>query len=178
MNRYDMMLSYIPLFYQTSGIFKAVMEVEGTEFDLLRQNSEDVKAQFFIDTATWGLQLWEKELGLATSPALSYDERRSRIKGKIRGVGKVGVELVKSVAEAYSNGTVDVAFDGEIIITFIGTRGRPSALGELQQQLDAIMPAHLAVRYAFTYLIWNEFDLLSAEMQESMTWDQLEVYKP
>ena len=64
---------------------------------------------------------------------------------------------------------MDVAFDGEIVITFIGTRGRPSALGELQQQLEAILRAHLAVRYVFTYLIWNEFDLLSAAMQESVT---------
>lgn len=178
MSRYEIMLSYVPLFYQTSGVFKAVLNTEGAEFDLLRQNVDDVKAQFFIDTATWGLPFWEKEFGLAVNPGLTYDERRSRIKGKIRGVGKVGVELIKSVAEAYSNGSVDVAFDGEISITFVSTRGIPSALGELQQQLDAILPAHLAVRYVFTYLIWNEFDSLSAELQESMTWNQLEVYKP
>ena len=178
MSRYEIMLSYVPLFYRTSGIFKGVLNSEGTEFDLLRQNIEDVKAQHFIDTATWGLRQWEKEFGLTTNVELTDEERRSRIKGKIRGVGKVGIELVKSVAEAYSNGTVDVAFDGEIVITFIGTRGRPSALGELQQQLEAILPAHLAVRYVFTYLTWDEFDLLSAAIQESMTWDALEVYKP
>ncbi len=178
MSRYENMLSYVPLYYHSSNIFKAILSSEGAEFDRVRQNLEDLKAQLFIDTATWGLQFWEKEFGLASSPDLTYEERQSRIKGKIRGIGQVGAELIRSVAEAYSNGEVGVSFDGDVTITFLSTRGIPSALGELQKQLGEVMPAHLTVYYVFTYLTWQEFDLLSAAVQESMTWDQLEVYKP
>lgn len=172
------MLSYVPLYYRTSTIFKAVLNSEGAELDLLRQNIDEVKAQFFIDTATWGLQFWEREFGLSSNPNLSCEERRSRVKGKIRGIGKVGANLIKSVAEAYSNGEVAVSFDGDVTITFIGTRGVPSALEDLKLQLNEIVPAHLTTRFEFTYLVWQEFDLLSAAIQESMTWDELEVYKP
>jgi hypothetical protein len=28
----------------------------------------------------------------------------------------------------------------------------------------------------FAYLVWSEIDLISAVIQESMTWDDLEVY--
>lgn len=178
MSRYENMLSYVPLYYHSSNVFKAILSSEGGELDLLRQSLEGLKAQLFIDTATWGLQFWEKEFGLAGNPELTYEERRSRIKGKIRGIGKVGVELIRSVAEAYSNGEVGVSFDGDVTITFLSTRGIPTALGELQKQLAEVMPAHLTVHYVFTYLTWQEFDLLSAAVQESMTWEHLEIYKP
>lgn len=178
MNRFDVMLSYVPSYYHDSKIFKSMLKAEGEEFDQLRTAIEDLKSQFFVDTATWGLALWEKEYGLPTNTKLSLDERRSILKGKIQGIGKVGAELIKSVGLAYSNGEVKVEFDRDIKVTFIGTRGIPSRLEELQKQLEDIIPAHLKIIYKFTYLLWSEFDLLTAEVQESMTWEELEVYKP
>lgn len=178
MNRHEVMLSYVPLYYHFSNLFKAILQVEGEEFDTLRTDVDDLKKQLFVDTATWGLQFWEKEFGLPAKSGLSYEERRSRVKGKVRGIGKVGSGLIRSVAESYSNGEVNVDFDGIIDIKFIGTRGIPTAITELEKQIEDIVPAHLMVQYYFTYLIWNEFENMTAAVQESMTWDQLEVYKP
>ena len=178
MNRYDVMLSYVPLYYQTSAIFKAILVAEGTEFDLLRQNIEDLTGQFFVDTAVWGLEYWEKEYGLPVNTRLTDEERRSRLIAKIRGMGKVDSELIESVASAYSNGEVSVSFDSRIKVKFIGTRGIPEELEELKKQINDIIPAHVAVEYEFTYLTWGEFDLLTAETQESMTWAELEAFRP
>lgn len=178
MTGYERMLSYAPLYYRSSALYNALLASQGSELDLLGENTGEVRDQFFVETATWGLRYWEQEYGLTPRPDLTYGERRSRVKGKLRGVGKVGVELVKAVAEAYSNGEVEVAFDGDIIITFVSIRGIPTAMEVLKQQLAEIVPAHLTVYYVYTYLTWNEFDLLSAELQESMTWDSLEAYKP
>lgn len=179
MSRYENLLLYMPLYYRDSGIVNALLSVEGKEFDILRENIDDVKNQFFIDTATWGLELWEKEYGLPVNTEFTDQQRRSRLKGKIRGVGKSDATLIKTLAEAYSNGEVDVSFeDGTIGVKFVGIRGIPDILEVLKGQINDIVPAHLEVVYIFSYLTWKEFDLLSASVQESMTWDQLEVYSP
>ncbi|RCX13271.1 uncharacterized protein DUF2313 [Anaerobacterium chartisolvens] len=178
MSRYDVMLSYVPLYYHTSRIFKSVLKAEGRELDTLRDRTEELLDQLFADTATWGLELWEKEYGLSTSPQLSYEDRRARLKAKMRGVQKVTPAMIKSVAEAYSNGEVEVSFDGRIRIRFVGERGIPAELGLLKKQLDDIVQAHLEIVYEYTYLLWREFDVLTAGVQESMTWKQLEAYRP
>lgn len=173
------MLSYMPLYYHTSNIIKAILKVQGSEFDSLQQDIKELGKQFFIETATWGLEFWEREFDLPVNPTgLSEEARRSRIKGKIRGIGKVGSSLIKSIAEAYANGEADVGFDGRINITFIGKRGIPQEIEELKKQIGDVVPAHLEVVYNYTYLTWAEFDLLAAWVQESMTWAELEVFKP
>ncbi|MCX8132028.1 MAG: YmfQ family protein [Clostridia bacterium] len=179
MSRYDVMLSYVPLYYHTSDFFRGILSVEGQELDSLRKSIDDLMAQFYVDTATWGLEFWDKEYAIKASPAIGIEERRSQIKGKVRGVGTVGSELIKSLGIAYSNGEVDLSFEGSTLtITFVGIRGIPTALEELKKQLNEVIPAHLVLAFKFTYLTWSEFDLLSAVVQESMTWGQLEIYKP
>lgn len=177
MSRYDAMMSYVPLYYRDSDIFKAIMSAEGAEFDLLLQNTADFQNQFFIDTATWGLDLWEKNYGLAYDPNLSIEDRRSRIKGKRRGTGTVGFDLIKSVAEAYANGTVDITFNGSIIVRFVDINGIPSNIDDLKRQVEDICPAHLTVLYRYKYLIISQMEQIRIEDLETMTLNDFENYE-
>lgn len=174
----NLMFDYIPSYFKNAKNFAILMNSENIQLDKADALIDDLIDQLYVDTATWGLIYWEKEHGIEYNPMLSYEERRSRVKAKIRGIGKVDRKLIQAMAAAYSNGEVDVTFDGKINVTFIGTRGIPSALAELKNQLEEIKPSGLPIVYIFTYLTWYEFDLLTAEAQESMTWDQLESYKP
>ncbi len=172
------MFDYIPSFFFHAEVFKMLLDSGLEQFDTVDDFINDIIDQLYVDTATWGLIFWEIDYGLEYNPELVYEERRSRIKAAIRGIGKVDRKLIASVALAYSNGEVVVTFNGKINIKFIEVRGIPSALGELKKQLEELKPSGLDIVYVFTYLTWNELDLLSYELQESMTWDQLEVYKP
>lgn len=183
----DVMLSYMPTFLRDAKEIKAVINAQGYEFDLLETSADDVLKQFYVETATWGLALWENELGIKIDNIKPYDQRRSVIISKLRGVGTVTLTMLKSVAESFTNGSVDVRYgpscysfdtyrempatnpDYTIIIKFIGTRGIPPNLNDLKAAIEEIKPAHLAVEYQFRYLTWDELDT------KNLTWDQLDA---
>lgn len=176
----DQMIKYLPDYERKSKIFQELMRVEGLEFDKQYLSVTDFKRQLFIDTATWGLVIYEKELGIKTDLSKSYDDRRSVIKSKWRGAGKIDRTLIKLVADAYTNGDVEVAFNGRIIIEFNSVRGIPPNMNDLKAVLEDIRPSHLGIEYVYLYLIWNDFDSYNKTWDQwdalNLTWDQLEVY--
>jgi thiamine phosphate synthase YjbQ (UPF0047 family) len=165
-----------------SNLLIAVYNAEGQQIDLIKTNIEDVKNQLFIDTATWGLLIYEKELGIKTDLNKTLDERRSLIKSKQRGIGVVGAELIKIVVDSWTNGNVDVAFtSGTIIITFQDVNGIPSNMTDVIKAIEDIIPCHLPVTYIYKYMTWAEFDTYNKTWDEwealNLTWAEFEEYR-
>lgn len=150
------MLAYLPPYERNSKVFQEILQTEEIEFDNLNLDIEDLEKQLNIDTATWGLSIYEKELGIKTNLTKSLDERRSVIKSKWRGTGKVDKALIKTVVDAYTNGGVDVNFDGKIRIKFNDVKGTPPNLEDAKRAIEDISPAHLAIIYEFAYLLIKE----------------------
>ena len=166
------MLTYLPRFYETSRVTRSLLEAEGMELDRLRQAMDEVLNQFFVNTATWGLDRWEQELNIMSTSGKPKDQRRSVIKSRIRGIGTVTISLIKNVAESYDGGTVEVTEQPSLYqftVKFIDTRGIPPNIEDLKSALEEIKPAHLTIKYEFRYLIWDELDA------KNLTWDQLDA---
>ena len=71
------MLSYVSDgFYDESYVGKWIYQVMGLEYDRALEMVEDLPAQFFPETATWGLMYHETKWGLPVRENLPYDERR------------------------------------------------------------------------------------------------------
>ena len=179
------MLDYIPLYYRESNIATEKIESEGVEIEDLNEEIKDVLDQFFINTATWGLKYWEKALNIPIDEEKPYDQRRSKINSRLRGMGVVTKTLIKETAEAYDGGEVDVEekpSEYKVIVTFIDTRGVPPNLDDTKEALREIIPAHLGVDFEFTYLVWDELD--GAEKtwnwldEQNFTWDEFETEDP
>lgn len=119
--------------------------------DGLETDEKDVVSQTIIDTATWGLDLQEKELGIRTDKNKSYEERRSVIKAKRRGRGKLTLALIKRTVEAYTYAQTSVTFDGAIHIVFTSVYGRPPNMQDVYDTIENIKPAHIPVDYTFKY---------------------------
>jgi hypothetical protein len=170
------MISYIPKFLRTSKVYLEVFTAEGTQIQLFNTDIQDVKLQLLVDTATWGLAIYEKELKIKTDTNKSLSERRSVIKSKMRGHGKVDSTLIKLVVDAYTQGSEEVSFSGIIHITFVSVRGIPSTINEIENSLSEIIPAHLGLLFEYTYLTWDELEgsLLTFDKMETYTWDGLE----
>lgn len=150
------LLEYLPLYERNSKVFQEILKTEEIEFDNLNLDIEDLKKQLNIDTATWGLRIYEKELGIKTNLNKPLEERRSVVKSKWRGIGKVDKPLIKAVVDAYTNGGVDVGFDGKIIVTFNDVKGIPPNMEDVYNAVGEISPAHLAIIYKFAYLFIKE----------------------
>lgn len=139
----------------------SIMESEGPQFQALTDDIEDILKQFFIDTATWGLEGWEKEFQIPSDKSKPIEQRRAVVKSKKRGIGKVNVLLIKNIAESYDGGTVEVVNEAGIYrltLIFIDTIGIPPNIEDLQKAIDEIKPSHYQIKYDFKY---NTYDLVS-----------------
>ncbi|WP_276318879.1 YmfQ family protein [Longirhabdus pacifica] len=155
------MLDYLPRYYQDARIPQNIVNLEAEEVQQLNDAVQDVLDQFFVSTATWGLEHWERICDIPTDNFKPVQERRSVIESKLRGVGTVNADLIKTVAKAYVNGEVEITENQklyQINITFVGQRGVPSNLADIQNAINEIVPAHLQTTFTFTYLPWSELE--------------------
>lgn len=56
------LFSYLPAYYETSRVMQSDMDAKGSELDALYQALNSAADQFFVRTATWGLERWEMRL--------------------------------------------------------------------------------------------------------------------
>ena len=87
----------LPRYYQDSPQVSELERVLGEQAGALRVSESDTLAQLWVDTATWGLDLWEQWVGLPSDRTRPYSYRRSRIKAKLRGQGATTAEMLRSV---------------------------------------------------------------------------------
>ncbi|MNC36517.1 hypothetical protein D3C75_850410 [compost metagenome] len=143
-------------FVRPDPLVNEIAGAVGGKLDSFDAQMEDFRQQLDIDTATWGLVVYEKELDIQTDISKPLAERRSIIKGRIRGAGKIGAPEIKLICDSWTNGNVDVEFNGTIIITFTSVYGIPEGLGSLKSELRKATPAHLALQYIFRYYLYSE----------------------
>ncbi|GAK03243.1 phage-like element PBSX protein XkdT [Geomicrobium sp. JCM 19037] len=173
------MYDSMPSYYGELRESRAIIDAEAVMFERLQDDTRDLLLQFSVNTATWGLANWERVFAL-DGDGLTYAERRSNIRARMRGAGIATVAHIKEVAESYDGGAVDVTehyADYTVTITFVGTRGVPSNLADTERALREIIPAHLAVEFEFTYLTWDELEKLTWDFVETLTWDELETWR-
>ncbi len=168
----------MPDYYRTSKVIDNLNNANSIELNNFCKKLDDVFNQFFINTADYSLERWEKELGLVVDNSYNTEFRRSRIMSKIRGQGTVTIDLIKRVSESYANGEVTVIEnnpDYSFTIKFVGLKGIPPNLDDLKKAIEDIKPAHLAVIYDFTYNLWNYAKSFTWGDIKQNTWETLKV---
>lgn len=174
--------SKLPYFYN-NPITSSIQNAYGIEADILNEEVEDTLNQFFVDKATWGLDLWEEMLRIPKNN-LDIQTRRENIKAKRRSKGTTTEKFIKNICEAYSNGEVNVIMHKEeqyFELKFIGSIGIPAGFNEMDNMIESLKPCHLGHKYIFAYITWDMFDKYNFIFDEldnkNLTWDELEVYE-
>lgn len=176
------LMRYLPTYYKNSKVMKNILCANSKEIGRIECSQKDLLNQFFIDTATWGLNLWEKEYGIITDLNKSYEERREIIKAKKRGQGTITKKLLKDTAEAFSGGECEILEHPEsysFTVQFIGIKGIPKNLAGFKDMLDTIKPAHLAYDFKYTYTVWDflKDKSLTWGNAKLKTWNDLKIYE-
>lgn len=169
------MLDELPSYYEPILEMRVIVQAEGEKFDRLQADIEDQLNQRFVSTATWDLPNWEEEFDIVPPAGQPIEQRRAVVRSKMRGFGKFSGRLLKNVAEAYDNGTVDVSFDpptSTITVRFISTLGLPPNIEDLKKAVEEIVPSHLIVSYAYRYLTIAEIEGMTIAQIESTTLDR------
>ncbi|PID03593.1 hypothetical protein CSV67_02825 [Sporosarcina sp. P2] len=82
MNRLERMKSYLPEHFAESPEIIAILEDGDRRFEELNSVMDDVLNQFFVETATWGLDKWEDELEIRPITT-DFPARRNQIISKL-----------------------------------------------------------------------------------------------
>lgn len=168
------MLKRLQLFMRDSEVYKEIFKAQSNQLNQYEFMIEELQNQFIIDTATWALRTYELALGIESNSNKPISERRSKIKAKMRGTGKLDSNLIKLTMSSWTGGNVDVSFtSGKIRIKFTDLLGIPENMNDVYIIIEDIKPAHLDVLYEFLYNTHNMLSQFTHEYLNQYTHQQL-----
>lgn len=145
------LIEQYPEFLRSSPEFADLQAALQPEMDALRARLEDMAEQLELETATWGLDLWEETLGLTAGRSMGLRARRARIAGKLRGAGTSTVEAVRQVVQSFTGGEVVVIeHPREFRVELRFRSERALDLSQVSTALREMLPAHLVFGLVFT----------------------------
>jgi hypothetical protein len=143
---------YLPKFLQEDENFRAVTDVTSFEHEHIRRELQDIFAQFFVTTATWGLEMWERVFDLIPTSDEIYEYRRNQVLLKMRGAGMSTVAAMTKIVNTYGSGYIvedNARYNFSIYCT-----SETTALTKMKQQIEIYKPAHLGYIVYLGYS-WN-----------------------
>ncbi len=175
-HEWDNMLASLPTAYRKDAWVIALLSAIAGVDDAQRADADETAQQMFLDSMTWALAIEERIAGITPAAGEGVEERRSVLQAKWRSAtGKCDVDLIQRVCDSWQNGEVDVDFvDGEIVLRFVGAYGVPDAdaLAALQSAVQEVIPAHLAVKYLYRYLLVREVHGMVIDTLQTHTIDE------
>ena len=137
-------LEYLPSFLGMDPNFHATNHADSKEHDRIRLLLQDLLDQIYVDTATWGLPLWESLVEITVRND-AFDWRRNEVKAKLYTAQSVTRSFLQSVVEAFVVGqqvrVTDVPVDYRLDIA-LGD-GTVTSWQGLEQTLRVWVPAHI-----------------------------------
>lgn len=150
---------YLPTYYRDFDDVNAMLKTTANESTRLHAKINDMLDQFYVNSATGGLARWNTLTGIEEIPQRSTDSQRHYINAKLRGLGTTTPQSVDSIVNSfYECETTEKTADYSVDIKIVGKRGIPKNLEDMDAALGAVMPAHIAHNWEFTYLPWSEVE--------------------
>ena len=140
--------------------------------EVFRARALDWLAQLCIDTATWGIVHWEREYGVTPQATDTLDDRRSRVKAKLRAPQTVTAAMLENLTDSYINGQSEVTElprEHKVKIRFNGEYGVPANLESLTAALLEVLPSHVVYEYLYRYLLVREVHGMTINELQSHT---------
>lgn len=141
---------HLPEFIRKDPELSTVLKVESKEHKVSGEVLSDIFNQFFVDSATWGLSYWERNLGLTPNQNDDYTQRRNRIYLKLQSKQTVTAEFLRKIALRYFSEDADLITkeDNEhTVFWIINKSGRLLYPKDLYEAIDTYIPAHIGLGY-------------------------------
>lgn len=141
------LMEYLPIYYRGCEPVEALQEAAQEQAARARESRDGFLAQCVLQTATWGLSLWEQAYGLEPEAAKTPQERRARVMGRMRGAATTTPAHLEEVAGSFANRGVEVQEipkEYRFLLRFFGLEESPVPLASLRGAIEECKPAHLA----------------------------------
>lgn len=140
---------YLPLFVSKDKEINTLLSTESAEHNRQRELLIDILKQFFIHSATWGLDLWEKVFAIYSKPNESYELRRAKIYAKLQSKQISTVEFLTQLASKFFPSNADVEIKEVNSKNLFYLIANYTALDNnyfaLRDAIEIYKPAHLAM---------------------------------
>ena len=146
------MLSYVAPIYYQSRVAMAIFQPNGVEIDALAEWVDEIKAQLFPQSATWGLKYWEEVLGLQSNEAFPNKTRRQAILSKLVMRVPITPAKLKEIAQQSTNmpAKVESQISPSTFRVIIESLGGLN-IETLNTVIQNAKPAHLTAEYGIEY---------------------------
>ena len=147
------MLTFTDWYYQDSKIMQSILDTQGIEIDAIRDKIKNILEQFYVDTATWGLDLWEKELNIQDTTG-NYSERRNRIKLYLARPVSVTPRFLTDLVNRYSEkkSAKIIEHNSEYCFEIEVAADDKIDWDNINKSINLYKPAHLGFKIVF-YII-------------------------
>lgn len=163
------MIRNLPRQYREDSWILELNKAIGGQLAEQRKQADSIPDQMSLDTVSWNLAAEERVAGIVPAPGASQEDRRSALKAKWRSGGKVSIETIQTVADAWKNGETSVEFsDGRFVVRFKGAFGVPEDMAGLKKAIGLTIPCHLPVDYLLRFILLRD-------VHEIMTLDELQT---
>lgn len=140
---------YLPVFVTQDKEINDLLSIESEEHDRQRKLLLDILRQFFIHSATWGLDSWEKALSIYSKPNESFELRRAKIYAKLQFKQISTVKFLRQLASKFFPVQADVKIKEVNTKNLFYLIANYTALGNdyfaLREAIEIYKPAHLAM---------------------------------
>lgn len=171
-------MSDLPAYYRKSKVMNELFRSIEAEYARLENEVKLTENQFFVILADKNIQNHEQDIGVSPDDTADLETRRGRVLSKLRGTGTVTKTMMKNVAASFVNGDIEITeYPSQYLfsVAFTSKQGVPYNIADIQNMIEEIKPAHLAVEYIFTYRLWEDVknDLQNWTMVKPYTWEEL-----
>lgn len=142
-------LKYLPYFLSKDIRYKTTNNTCDIEHENIRLIINDLLNQLFIDTATWGLDLWEQFLGLPIDKNTDYKTRRAKILSRMNNRQNVTLSFVNYLINLFVADKTGYAveYPEKYLLEIMLPDNRVTDFKALEDILDIYIPAHIGWKY-------------------------------
>lgn len=141
-------LAYLPKFLQKSPLFKGTNDADNREHETIRLDLQDLLNQFFIKSATWGLERWEDLVGIKTDTTKSLESRRDAVIAKLQNPESVTETFLTNLINRYivDKAGYIISYPSEYRIEVLYHGGQVLDYEKLRQSINTYIPAHIGYK--------------------------------
>lgn len=159
----------------------AILEALEKQSSASAAQVDDLLDQFFVETATWSLYLWESKYGIPVDESKPLADRRAAVRDKMTAAGNTTAEMVRQLAVAltgYEARIVVHSANYSFSLEFLGEENTLADIdvSQVRKMVEQIKPAHL--QFIISGLTWSNIESVGLTWQwfddTSTTWAAFE----
>lgn len=140
---------YLPAFVSQDAEIKTLLSVESEEHNRQRELLIDILKQFFVHSATWGLDSWEKVFAIYSKQNESYELRRAKIYAKLQSKQISTVQFLTQLASNFFPEQAEIEIKEvnpkNLFYLIANYTALDNDYNALRDAIEIYKPAHLAM---------------------------------